>query len=79
MNSYINLILDVEGAKERLRSMFQADSKREIDSQSLVNPALDLQKHRSIRVFKQLIKPVIPGPEVIGHWVREPWLAAQRG
>lgn len=77
MNSYINLIIDAEGAKERLQSIFQVGSKREIES--LVNPALDLQKHRSIRVFKQVIKPVNPGSEVIGHWVREPWLAAQRG
>jgi hypothetical protein len=77
MNSYINLVLDAEGAKERLQSIFQVGSKREIGS--LVNPALDLQKHRSIRVFKQVIKPVIPAPEVTGHWVKEPWLAPQRG
>jgi hypothetical protein len=78
MNSYINLILDAEGAKERLRSMFQADSKRGTESQPLVNPARDLQNHGVIRLLQRLIKPVIPAPEVIGHWAGESWLAVQR-
>jgi hypothetical protein len=49
MNSYINLILDAEGAKERLRSLFQSTPKPEENHQLLSFAVVLKQRQRRKR------------------------------
>jgi hypothetical protein len=49
MNSYINLILEAEGAKERLRRLFQSAPEPEKNDQPLESVPVRRQRHRQKR------------------------------
>ena len=75
MNSYLNLILDAEGAKKRLSGLFRTG--RELDRQSQGGSLANQQKLN--RSFQPRLGHSAPLPEVTGRCVRESRLAAQCG
>jgi hypothetical protein len=78
MNSYINLILDAEGAKERLQRLFQSAPEPEKNDQSPPRSVVRKQRKRQRRRRSVRSRTLSPS-EGTGHCATRVSLAAQCG
>jgi hypothetical protein len=62
MNSYLNLILDVEAAKQRLRKLFQSAPEPEKNDQLLAKPLAAIRKQRQRQRRSARAKSSMTGP-----------------
>ena len=76
MNSYINLILDAEAAKQRLRKLFQSAPEPEKNDQLLAKPLAGIRKQRQRRRRSVRTKSSTPADV---HYAEKIGLAAQDG
>ena len=76
MNSYLNLILDAEAAKQRLRKLFQSAPEPEKNDQLLAKPLAAIRKQRQRQRRSARAKSSMTGHV---HYARKFGLPAEYG